>query len=121
MENRQRRLGELLKHEISELMQREIKDPRIGFASITSVDISADLRHAKVFVSVLGSENERKSSLAGLRSAAGFIRRELGHRLRLKYMPEITIVYDNSIERGSRIIALIDSVVQNKNNTSDDE
>jgi ribosome-binding factor A len=121
MENRQRRLGELLKHEISDLILREIKDPRIGFVSITSVEVTADLRQAKVFVSVLGSEHERKSSLAGLRSAAGFIKRELGHRLRLKYMPEISIFYDNSIEHGSRIIELIDSVVQEKNSTSDDE
>ena len=122
MENRQRRLGELLKHEISELLLRQIKDPRIGFVSITSVDLTADLRHAKVFVSVMGSESERKSSIAGLRSASGFIKRELGRRLRLKYMPQITIIYDNSIERGSQISALIDSVVQNsKIRPSDDE
>ena len=121
MENRQRRLGELLKHEISELILREIKDPRIGFASITSVEVAADLRTAKIFVSVLGTESERKSSLAGLRSAAGFIRRELGNRLRLKYVPEITVIYDKSIEEGARISALIDSVVQEKNDASDEE
>ena len=121
MGNRQRRLGELLKHEISDLILREIKDPRIGFVSITSVDLTADLRQAKVFVSVLGRESEKNSSLAGLRSAAGFIRRELGHRLRLKYVPEISICYDNSIERGSRIDALIDSVIEGKTDTTDDE
>jgi ribosome-binding factor A len=121
MGNRQKRVGELIKQEISELILREIKDPRIGFVSITSVDLTADLRHAKVFISVLGSESERKSSLAGLRNAGGFIRRELGHRLRLKYVPEINIVYDNSIEEGARIISLIESVVQKENLTSDDE
>lgn len=121
MENRQKRLGELLKQEVSELVLREIKDPRIGFVSITSVDLTADLRHAKILVSVLGNEHERKSSLAGLRSAAGFIRRELGHRLRLKYVPEISIVYDDSIERGTRIVSLIDSVVQKENHIPDDE
>ncbi|MBI5118095.1 30S ribosome-binding factor RbfA [Candidatus Poribacteria bacterium] len=121
MENRQKRLGELIKQEISEMMLREIKDPRIGFVSITSVDMTADLRHAKVFISVLGSESERKSSLAGLRSATGFIRRELGHRLRLKYTPEISITYDKSIEEGVRIVALIDSVTKERTSLSDDE
>ncbi len=121
MGNRQKRVGELIKHEISELILREIKDPRIGFVSITSVDLTADLKHAKVFISVLGSERERKASLAGLHNAVGFIRRELGHRLRLKYVPEISIVYDNSIEQGARIISLIESVVQKEDLTSDDE
>ncbi len=121
MENRQKRLGELLKKEISDMMLREIKDPRIGFVSITAVDMTADLRHAKVFVSVLGSESERNASLAGLRSAAGFIRREIGHRVRLKYTPEISIAYDSSIEEGVRMVTLIDSVAKEKTSTSDDE
>jgi ribosome-binding factor A len=121
MENRQRRLGELLKKEISDLVLREIKDPRIGFVSITSVALTADLRHAKVLVSVLGSEQERKASLAGLRSAAGFIRRELSQRLRLKFVPEIKIIYDDSIEHGARIISLIESVVEKDDNPSDEE
>ena len=121
MENRQRRLGQLLKQEISELILREIKDPRIAFVSITSVDLTADLRHAKVLVSVLGNERERKSSIAGLRSAAGYIRRELGQRLRLKYVPEIKIEYDNSIEEGTRILSLIDSVVPKEDSAPDDE
>jgi ribosome-binding factor A len=121
MGNRQKRLGELLKQEISDLVLREIKDPRIGFVSITSVDLSADLRHAKILVSVLGSESERKSSLAGLRSAVGFIKRELGRRLRLKYLPDISIVYDNSIEEGNRIVSLIDSIVQKEDSTEDEE
>ena len=121
MENRQRRLGELLKKEISDLVLRGIKDPRIGFVSITSVVLTADLRHAKVLVSVLGSEHERKASLAGLRSAAGFIRRELGQRLRLRYVPEIKIVYDDSIEQGTRIISLIDSVVKKEDSAPDEE
>ncbi len=121
MKNRQKRLGELLKHEISDMLLRGIKDPRIGFVSVTSVELTADLRQAKVFVSVLGSENERKSSLAGLRSAIGFIRHELGQRLQLKYLPEIIIEYDTSIEQGSRILALIDSVVQKKTDTPDEE
>jgi ribosome-binding factor A len=103
------------------MILREIKDPRVAFVSVTSVDLTADLRRAKVLISVLGSESERKSSIAGLRSATSFIRRELGQRLRLKYVPEIKIVYDNSIEEGSRILSLIDSVVPKEDHASDDE
>lgn len=121
MENRQKRLGELLKHEISDMILREIKDPRIGFVSITDVEVSPDLRHAKVYISVLGTESERKSSLAGLRSAVGFMRREIGSRLRLKYTPDLSIVYDNSIEHGSHILELIDSVVEKKSEDSHEE
>ena len=117
---RQRRIGQQLKQEISDMLLREIKDPRIAFASITSVDVAPDLRHAKVFVSVLGSERERKSTIAGLRSAAGFIRRELGQRLHLKRIPEIRIVYDDSIEEGSRILSLIDSVVPERDYNPDE-
>lgn len=121
MGNRQKRVGQLLRQEISDMILREIKDPRVAFVSVTSVDLTADLRRAKVHVSVLGSESKRKSSIAGLRSAAGYIRRELGHRLRLKYVPEISIVYDDSIEEGSRILALIDSVAPKEDSVSDDE
>lgn len=121
MENRQQRLGELLKKEISDLVLREIKDPRIGFVSVTLVEVTADLRHASVYVSVLGSEKERQGTLAGLRSATGFIKRELGRRLRLKYIPDVTFKYDKSLEEGARILALIDQVVQEKSNGSDDE
>jgi ribosome-binding factor A len=121
MENRPKRLGELLKKEISDLILREIKDPRIGFVSITEVELTPDLRHAKVFISVLGSESERKATLAGLRSATGFIRREIGNRLRLKYIPELNIIYDNSIEHGSRILELIDSVVEKEREAPDEE
>jgi ribosome-binding factor A len=121
MGNRQKRLGELLKHEISDLMLREIKDPRIGFVSITSVDVAADLRTAKVYVSVLGNQNDKKASLAGLRSAARFIRHELGTRLRLKHVPEIIIIYDKSIEEGARISALIDSVIQKEHDSENEE
>ncbi len=121
MDNRQKRLGELLKHEISDMILRSIKDPRIGFVSVTDVEVTSDLRHAKVFVSVLGDESERKASVAGLRSAAGFIKREIGNRLRLKYVPEISIEYDESIEHGARILDLIDSVVEKKQEDSDEE
>jgi ribosome-binding factor A len=121
MENRQKRLGELLKKEISDLILRGIKDPRIGFVSITEVELSPDLRYAKVFISVLGSESERKATIAGFRSATGFIRREIGNRLRLKYVPELSIIYDNSIEHGSRILELIDSVTEKEHEAPDEE
>ncbi len=103
------------------MLLREIKDPRIAFVSITAVDVAPDLRHARVLVSVLGSESERKSTIAGLRSAAGYIRREIGARLRLRYTPEIRIIYDDSIEEGSRILALIESVAHEEDQAADDE
>ncbi len=121
METRQKRLGELLKKEISDMLTRGIKDPRIGFVSITSIEVSGDLRHAKVFVSVYGSEQERKSTVAGLKSAAGYIRKELGQRLRVRRVPEISIIYDESLERGSRILELIDSVVPEEPDTPHEE
>ena len=121
MGNRQKRLGELFKQEISELITRKIKDPRVGFVSITSVDLSPDLRNAKIYISVFGSEKEKKSSLAGLNSATSFIKRELGRRLRLKYMPDIAIFYDESIEKGAHISAIIDSVIKEEDCTPDDE
>jgi ribosome-binding factor A len=120
MGNRPRRLGELLKKEISEIVMRGIKDPRIAFVSITSVTCTHDLRHARVFISVLGTEKERKSTIAGLRSATGYIRREIAHRLSLKYTPELKFEYDDSIEEGSRILALIDSVIKEDGRDSDD-
>ncbi|GAB4341081.1 MAG: hypothetical protein Kow0099_17520 [Candidatus Abyssubacteria bacterium] len=103
------------------MVTRGIKDPRIGFASITSVEVSGDLRHAKVYFSVYGSEQERKATIAGLKSAAGYIRRELGQRIRLKRVPELSIIYDESLERGSRILELIDSVVPEETDTPDEE
>lgn len=101
------RLGDQIREELSNLMRQELKDPRIGFVSIVKVEVAGDLRHAKVFASVLGDEKQKKDSLKGLTSAAGFLRSELGKILQLRYTPELHFVLDESIEHGTRIAQLL--------------
>jgi ribosome-binding factor A len=107
---RQDQLGEVITHELSDLIHTRMKDPRIGFASITDVEVSADLRHAKVFVSVMGDEQERRATLATLAHAAGFLRHELAQRLTIRYTPEIAFRLDESIAKGVHLIDLINQV-----------
>lgn len=109
---RQEKLGELIAAELSELLRTRVKDPRVGFASITHVEVSGDLRHAKVFVSVMGSPEEREATMQGLKNATGFLRHELATRLVIRFMPEIVFKLDKSIEEGSRILELINKVEQ---------
>ena len=101
------RLGDLIQREISDILQRRIKDPRIGFCTILRVDVSRDLRHAKVFVSIMGTEYQQKDTLAGLKSATGFIRREIGNRIMLRHTPEIVFRIDRSVDHSIRIAQLI--------------
>jgi len=105
--HRQEKLGELIAVEVSDLLRTRVKDPRVGFASITHVEVSGDLRHAKVFVSVMGDEAEKKSTIEALRHAAGFVRHELAGRLTLRFMPDIIFRLDSSIEHGTHILSLI--------------
>ncbi|HZO73217.1 MAG TPA: 30S ribosome-binding factor RbfA [Ktedonobacteraceae bacterium] len=113
--HRQEKLAELIAVELSDLLRTRIKDPRVGFASITHVEVSGDLRHAKVFVSVMGTEEEQVETIKALKHAAGFLRHELASRLVLRYMPEITFKLDTSIEEGARILDLIRQVEQEEN------
>ncbi|MDP4126219.1 MAG: 30S ribosome-binding factor RbfA [Bacillota bacterium] len=108
--HRSNRLAETLKEEISQLIRVELKDPRIGFVTLTSVDVADDLAHAKVYVSVLGSEEEGKESLDALNRAAGFVRSELGKRIRLRHVPAIVFKYDPSIQHGAHIAKLLRDV-----------
>jgi ribosome-binding factor A len=110
--HRQEKLGELIAVELSDLLRTRVKDPRVGFASITHVEVSGDLRHAKVFVSVMGSTEEKAATLQGLRHATGFLRHELATRLVIRYMPEIVFKLDTSIEEGARILELINKIEQ---------
>lgn len=89
------------------MVEGELKDPRIGFVTVTCVDLSADFSHARVLVSVLGTDEERAESLAGLESAAGYVRREITHRLRLRRSPEIVFVLDRGAEEAARIEDLL--------------
>jgi ribosome-binding factor A len=110
--HRQEKLGELIAVETSDLLRTRMKDPRIGFASITHVEVSGDLRHAKIFVSVMGSEEEQKDTMKALKHATGFLRHELASRLVLRYMPELVFKLDTSIVQGARILELINKSEQ---------
>ncbi|MFC1495886.1 30S ribosome-binding factor RbfA [Candidatus Margulisiibacteriota bacterium] len=105
--NRQKRVGELIKKEISAILTKKVADPRIGFVSVTEVEMTADLRFAKIFVSIYGSEKDKKDSMRGLQSAKGYIQVELSRNLDLRYTPNISFVRDKSIERGSRVMAIM--------------
>lgn len=100
-------LSGVILRELSDLMHTRMKDPRIGFASITDVDVSADLRHARVFVSVMGDADEQRDTMAGLHHAAGFLRHELAQRLTVRHVPEIKFKLDHSIARGVHMIDLM--------------
>src|SRR5260370_26561853 len=105
--HRQEMLGELIAAELSELLRTRLKDPRVGFASITHVEVSGDLRHAKIFVSVMGSAEEQVATMKALKHAGGYLRHELAGRIVLRYMPELVFKLDTSIEQGARILELI--------------
>ena len=105
------RVNSLLRQEIKELLQRQVKDPRLGsFVTVTEVSTSPDLRHAKIFVSRIGSEEEKQETLNGLAAASGFLRNELAKRLELRRIPELKFHWDDSIERGVYLISLINKV-----------
>ncbi|MFI5358734.1 MAG: 30S ribosome-binding factor RbfA [Halanaerobiales bacterium] len=116
---RAERLAELIKQEISDIIFREVKDPRIGFLSITDVEVSGDLRNANIYVSVYGTEEERKSTLEGLEKAKGFIRKLLGERITVYHTPELSFHYDQSIEYGAYINKLLDKVKEEDENKGD--
>ena len=111
MTRRTERLNDQFQKEVSDILLRQIKDPRLEcFLTVTRVDITADLRHAKVFVSVMGSEEEKKGAMAGLTSASGYMYRELRGRLSLRRMPELSFHLDTSMERGAEVLHLIKEV-----------
>jgi ribosome-binding factor A len=103
-------LDQLLRQEIAEIVTREVADPRIGFATITDVETTPDLRHAQVWVSVIGQPEERDVTIAALGRAMPFVRRELGHRLRLKRIPELHVRLDDTAERGTRVLRLLHEI-----------
>ncbi len=107
---RQDQLGEVIARELSDLIRTRMKDPRVGFASITDVDLSGDLRHAKVFVSVMGSEEEQRATINGLNHATGFLRHELAQRLTVRHTPDIHFRLDESIAHGAHVLDLINRV-----------
>ena len=103
-----RRVNEAIREVLGDAIATELKDPRIGFVTVTEVDTSPDLRSARVYVSVLGSEAERKQSLDGLRSSHGYLQSKIASAMRMKRTPTLTFQYDESTERGDRISRLLD-------------
>lgn len=121
--SRARRVGEQLQRELAELIQREVKDPRVGFVTVSAVDVSKDMEHAKVYFSVLGEESEEalEASRKALERASGFLRRELGRRMKLRTIPTLRFVYDRSLSEGNRMSALIDEAVRQDRRDDDSE
>jgi ribosome-binding factor A len=114
--NRAVRVGEQMKKELSDILIRDIKDPRVRFVTVTGVDVTGDLQQATAFITVLGDEEERKATLAGLEKAKGFIRTELGKRIRLRKTPELSFSFDESIQYGNRIESLLRDLNKNDSN-----
>jgi ribosome-binding factor A len=108
MADRMRRVNEAVREVVSARIAEGLRDPRIGFVTVTGVETSPDLRHARVFVSVLGSDQERAATLAGLDSAHGVLQQSVATELRLKWTPSLQFVFDESIDRGMRITELLD-------------
>ncbi|BAL24562.1 30S ribosome-binding factor RbfA [Azoarcus sp. KH32C] len=113
--SRSQRVKEQIRRELAELIRLEVKDPRVGFITLTDVEITPDYAHAKVFFTSMKGEEGLSEILTGLRRASGFLRRELGRRIRIHTIPELHFHYDASVERGSRLSRLIDEVVRDDN------
>ena len=110
---RPRKVADLIQRELSDLLRREVRDPRVGMVTITAVDVSPDLSHAKVYFTLLQREHT-ETTIQGLQRAAGYLRSQLAHRIKLYTTPELRFVYDESVERGARLSSLIDSVAPGK-------
>jgi ribosome-binding factor A len=118
MSERMRRVNESVRQVLAEAVP-ELKDPRIGLVTVTGVDTAADLRHATVYVSVLGSGRKRKATLAGLEAAHGLLQSRLARELRLKRTPQLTFEYDPTVERGVRMSRLIDELAPDDSDDTD--
>lgn len=118
MSQRTDRLDSQIRQELMELLQREMKDPRVGFATITRVETARDLGTARVWVSILGSEDERKATLTALTDAAPWLRRQLGSRLTVRHVPQLVIRHDDSIEAGDRVLRLLRELEEDRTDES---
>ncbi|HEY9819738.1 MAG TPA: 30S ribosome-binding factor RbfA [Candidatus Sericytochromatia bacterium] len=110
------RVAALIQQEVSLMVLHEIKDDRVGagMVSVTDVDVSGDLQHAKIYVSIYGTDEARTETMAGLKSATGFVRHELGKRVRLRRTPEVVFIEDRALERGDRILTLLSQLSQER-------
>jgi len=112
---RSKQVGEQMKKELSDIISRKLKDPRVGFVTVTDVEVSGDLQQATVFISVLGDDKKKEETLIGLSKAKGFIRSEIGKRIRLRKTPEIFFEFDESIDYGNRIETLLNQIQREEN------
>ncbi len=110
------RVASLIQQEVSQMVLHEIKDDRVGagMVSVTNVDVSGDLQHAKIYVSIYGTDEARAQTMAGLKSATGYVRRELGQRIRLRRTPEVVFIEDRGLERGDRMLALLNHLSEER-------
>ena len=113
---RTRRVAEQLQQELAILIQQEIMDPRVGMTTVSAVEVSKDFAHAKVYITALNKEQTHEQTIDALQHAAGFLQHELGKRLKLRTIPRLKFAYDESIERGTNLSALIDSAVEQDRN-----
>ncbi|USK61251.1 30S ribosome-binding factor RbfA [Peribacillus asahii] len=122
MSLRSNRIGEQMKKELSDIIGRKLKDPRVGFVTVTDVAVTGDLQQATVYISVLGDAKQREDTLKGLEKAKGFMRSEVGQRIRLRKTPELFFEFDESIDYGNRIETLISQInAENKPDVRDEE
>ena len=114
------RVQEAIRQEVSKIVQGEVKDPRIGFITITKVDLTADLRYARIYFSILGETKDKKKALAALNSAKGYIKGLLADRIKLRYMPDIAFSIDESLEHTKHIYEILDQIKKEKRNAESD-
>jgi len=114
------RVAEAIKREVGDLLLREVKDPRVHFATVTDVEVTHDLRDVKIFVSVMGPDTEKVETMAGLEAAKGFIRREIGRRVRLRFTPDIGFYLDKSLDHAMRINELLQTIHKPEENNGTD-
>ena len=118
---RSQRVADMIQREISSLILKGLKDPRIGFVTITGVDVTTDLRHAKIFITVIGDEESKTASLEAMKRSVPFIRRYLGRELRMKFAPELHFEYDQSLEYGNRIENILKEINSDRNDDNSDD
>jgi len=114
MSTRTERFEQLIKEEVSKIIREDVSDPRIGFVSLTKVDVSPDLKNAKIFVSILGNDKQKNDSMAGLTSATSFVRGKLGGMIRNRNVPELCFIQDDSLEKGSQVLNIISGLKNEK-------
>jgi ribosome-binding factor A len=118
---RTRRVGEQMQRELAAILHEELKDPRLGMISVSGVEVSRDLAHARVYISVLGGEEDVSETIKVLNKAAGFLRHQLGQRMRLRAVPQLRFLYDESLAEGARMDALIAAALAGRRPPEDDD